>query len=303
MAKLIAALANLRVLAEHAVHRPHRTDVTAFVQERREHFGRRQVDQSRLVQRVEQSLTLGVAEPARRRSSPGLRAVDRRAMPVVGRAVDAQCGASRDDAEIRCKTEGGGHSLSSSIGGRAIPSTCESFFWTSMIASARCTRRVSLAIRRCCSASCLSRASTTFGSGPRFFGVRPAISPRSACSRHFIKCDEYRPSRRSNAPSSPRCVQAAAACRTRLFSSALNLRLFAFAVTSVAGLPAGKDTTLIVGHASLALRGCVTNLRGGDCLRHVGTEGGAIRSTSASACALTKASQTVLCVAPCRCPP
>jgi hypothetical protein len=28
-------------------------------------------------------------------------------------------------------------------------------------------------------------------------------------------------------------VQAAAACRTRLFSSAVNLRLFAFAVTSV----------------------------------------------------------------------
>ena len=42
---------------------------------------------------------------------------------------------------------------------------------------------------------------------------------------------------------------------------------------AAAGLPAGKDTTLIVGHASLALRGCVTNLRGGDCLRHVGTEG------------------------------
>src|SRR6185312_3925628 len=114
----------------------------------------------------------------------------------------------------------------------------------------------------------------TFGSGPRFFGVKPAISPRSACSRHFIRCDEYRPSRRSNAPSSPRCVQAAASRRIRRFSSAVNFRLFAFGVTSVAGLPAGKDTTLIVGHASLALRGCVTNLGGGDCLRHVGTEGG-----------------------------
>jgi hypothetical protein len=141
MAKLIAALANLRVLAEHAMHRPHRTDVAAFVQERREHFGRRKVDQSRLVQRIEQSLTLGVAEAARRRSSLGLRAVDRRAMPAVRRAVDAQCGASRDDAEIRYKTEGGHHSLSSSIGGSAIPSTCESFFWTSMIASARSPTR------------------------------------------------------------------------------------------------------------------------------------------------------------------
>jgi hypothetical protein len=52
----------------------------------------------------------------------------RRAMTVVGRAIDTQGRARRDNAELRGKMEGGRHSLSSSIGGRATPSTCESFF-------------------------------------------------------------------------------------------------------------------------------------------------------------------------------
>jgi hypothetical protein len=57
------------------VHRPHRTEITAFVEKRREHFGRRQVDESRLVQRIEQRLALDVVETPWRRWSPPFRAV------------------------------------------------------------------------------------------------------------------------------------------------------------------------------------------------------------------------------------
>ena len=59
----------------------------------------------------------------------------------------------------------------------------------------------------------------------------------------------------------------------RALYSAVNVRRFAFSLTSVAGLPADNDIMFAMVHASLALLGSNTNLRGGDLLTHVGTEG------------------------------
>lgn len=63
----------------------------------------------------------------------------------------------------------------------------------------------------------------------------------------------------------------------RTLYSALNLRRFAFSVTSVSGLSACKDITFVMGHASLAPLVSYSNLGGGDLLTHVDTEGVAPR--------------------------
>ena len=69
-----------------------------------------------------------------------------------------------------------------------------------MIVSARCNFRWS---RRFSASSCVTRGSTGRGIGPR---RRPRISrsaPASRCRRQFVSSDEYNPSRRNRAPTSP----------------------------------------------------------------------------------------------------
>ena len=74
------------------------------------------------------------------------------------------------------------------------------FFWSVMIVSARCNFRCS---RRFSASSWVTRGSTGRGVGPR---RRPRISrraPASRCRRQFVRSDEYNPSRRNRAPTSP----------------------------------------------------------------------------------------------------
>src|SRR6266508_2318689 len=97
---------------------------------------------------------------------------------------------------------------------------------------------------RACSASFLSRGSTTRRAGPRFFGA-PASSPRSRAARQVVRCEEYNPSRRSSAPIAPGVLQLSAS-RTifRLYLS-VNCRRVAFATTSIAGPPRACSNALI----------------------------------------------------------
>src|SRR5439155_24416349 len=91
-----------------------------------------------------------------------------------------------------------------------VPKSAATFFWTSTNASARSARCFHRTISRSCSAIFLSRGSGGVAFGPRGFGASPASSPRSRAARQVVRCEEYNPSRRSSAPSSPGFVQRSA---------------------------------------------------------------------------------------------
>ena len=130
------------------------------------------------------------------------------------------------------------------------------FFWRAMIVSARCSFRWSL---RFSASNCFTRGSIGRGVGPR---RRPRMSRRAPCSRcrrQFAKCELYKPSRRSSAPSSPGRLHASACLRMRSRYAAVNRRRWAFADTSGSGAVAADvavGPTLIsirrLSHRSLA---------------------------------------------------
>src|SRR5213594_2342496 len=151
-----------------------------------------------------------------------------------------------------------------------VPSNAATCFCSSTRASARSARFFHRLISRSCSASFLSRGSATRRTGPRFFGA-PASSPRSRAVRHVVRCEEYNPSRRNNAPTAPGVLHASASRTIFRLYSAVNRRRVAFAVTSISGPPGARSSTLIVLQSLLALD---TKLPGGRCLTHIGREGG-----------------------------
>ena len=68
--------------------------------------------------------------------------------------------------------------------------------------------------------------------GPRFCGARAARSPASRWRRQVLSDDEYTPSRRISAPTSPGRVQRSAAPRMRRLSALENCRRRACGTTS-----------------------------------------------------------------------
>src|SRR5262249_27875360 len=124
--------------------------------------------------------------------------------------------------------------------GCGSPSSCATFFWTSIISSA-CVRRVckrAFSLRNCASSS--ASGSDRVGLGPRGLagGAAAGSSQHARNRRHFTRWDEYNPSRRSNAPIWPLWVQASASFKMRSFSAALKVRRDAFGTTSGSG---GQD--------------------------------------------------------------
>src|SRR5262249_52648773 len=105
-----------------------------------------------------------------------------------------------------------------------------SFFWTSMMVSARLSSASRRSTRRRKAAFSSANGS---GFGPRFLGVRAFREPSVRSLRQCTRFDEYRPSRRSRAPIGPASVQASASSRMRRLYSAENLRRSGFALTSV----------------------------------------------------------------------
>jgi len=103
----------------------------------------------------------------------------------------------------------------------------------------------------------VSRGSTTRGFGPR---RRPRISCRASCSRcrrQLVRSDEYKPSRRNSAPTSPGFLHASACLRRRSRYSAVNVRRSTFAGTSGSGGvvrdgPAGPATPVALRAPSAA---------------------------------------------------
>ena len=104
-----------------------------------------------------------------------------------------------------------------------------------MIVSARCSFRWS---RRFSASSCFMRGST--GRGPRRCPRISRSAPASRCRRQFVSSDEYNPSRRNRAPTSPGCLHASACLRMRNRYSAEKRRRWTVAGTSGSGSD-GRD--------------------------------------------------------------
>jgi hypothetical protein len=159
------------------------------------------------------------------------------------------------------------------------------FFWTSTRASARSARCFHRVISRACSAMTLSRESVTRDAGPRFF-AGPANCPRSRAARQVARWEEYRPSRRSSAPTAPGVLHPSASRTIFRLYPRVNRRRVALVTTSVSGPPRARSAVLIDLRPLLALD---IKLPGGHCLTHIGTEGprgdggGALRGWSSSA--------------------
>ncbi len=83
------------------------------------------------------------------------------------------------------------------------------------------------------SSSAILRSLASGPGRPRFF-ARPSIAPAAACLRHSEISDEYKPSRRNNAPFSPSGSRSYSA-RIRALYSAGNRRRVAFGGTSISG--------------------------------------------------------------------
>ena len=121
-------------------------------------------------------------------------------------------------------------------GGRGIPRISESFFWTSMIVSAWRSLAASRWFSRLSRSFSAIKGASGLAFGPRRLGVSPASVPSSRCCRHVLRCDEYRPSRRSRAPSWPGSVQRSASRRMRSLYSAVNRRRTGFSGTAGSGI-------------------------------------------------------------------
>src|SRR5258706_10007587 len=89
-----------------------------------------------------------------------------------------------------------------------------------------------------------------------------ARSPRSRAARHAVRLEEYRPSRRSNAPTAPGVLQPSASRRIFPLYSTVNRRRVAFATTSTSDA-AAIAVAFIDLRSLLALD---TKLEGGLCL-------------------------------------
>src|SRR6266545_731720 len=88
------------------------------------------------------------------------------------------------------------------VGSGSAPSSCSTFFWISITASAwvrRACTRANSCWRRTFSASSGASGADL---GPRSWAASPALAPRSRKSRHFDICEVYRPLRRKKAPRS-----------------------------------------------------------------------------------------------------
>src|SRR5712692_1537555 len=205
MTQLVAAFADFLLLVQDAIHGAPVAHIRLLVQQRGIHLARGLVLEPLAVQHHPHLLFFGGAEGTRRgrrRRGWGERYAQRwrllGAVETAARYVQRLTGG--------CGPDGGGELLreldhfhgSVSLDSSGIPSNCASFFWNAMMVSARFRRASRRSISRFRAA--FSAASGS-GWGPRFFGAKPSKTIRSRWWRQEVRCEEYKPSRRSRAPS------------------------------------------------------------------------------------------------------
>src|ERR1035437_7282960 len=203
MTELVAALPQLAVLGQDALHGADRTEIRAFVDQRGVDLRRGLVAETFRVQMVEDHLSFGGVQGAPRRGAKPVR--DGRLQAAIQRgAGHAEGAAGGRLADTFAQLQGGAHEFSSPIWmfGIGLPRRAATFFWTSMINSAF----FSFLLRRALLATSLLFSSTsglTTTLGPRFLGVRASNSPCFRCRLQVVRCEEERPSRRNRAPTTP----------------------------------------------------------------------------------------------------
>src|SRR6266702_4474480 len=303
MAQLVAPLAQFPRSREQPVHGALRTQVAPLVEQPRVDRGRGLVDEALAAQLGEHRLLLLEGQCARV-ASLGARLDPRMAqpasMPVQRCAHHAQRPARGQHPARPGEFLGRLHQALPSSSSRlasGISSSCEAFFWISKSSSAcsslRCRRRLS----RSSSATRLANGLAAFTLRPRLLGESPANSPRSRARRQVFRCEEYSPSRLSNAPISPASRAASASRRTRRLYSPENCRRVAFAGTSGSALrprsvspragkppvalrapcaspaPTTPDTSILSICSMVVSTALYTNFREGRCLTYIGREG------------------------------
>ena len=152
MAQLAAPFADLAVLGEDAIHGPDRAQIDALVEQAGVDFGGRQIDEARPPQHLEDGLLLGVGQRprglwTRQRWRRRLFACELAAMQAGARKPQRRAGCG-DQPAARRQSRHGVHQEPSSftIGS---PRSAATFFWISMIASARSSRIVRSRLSRC----------------------------------------------------------------------------------------------------------------------------------------------------------
>src|SRR6266542_1338561 len=241
MAELVASIPDLAVFGEHPVHGPLRAQVAALVEQGGVHLGRRGVAEPVRAQHLEHARLLLLGQGPGR-AGPGLDEARRpagapRPAPAVRRGPGHPQHPGCDGGpDVRGHLLHGSHhrslSFSSLAGSSEIPSSSETFPWTSMIFSAwpKRRRRRSLSVR--------SRViSLSFGSGRERPRGRPRATraPASRWRRQSTRWEEYSPSRRSSAPISPGSVAASISFRMASLYSAVNRRRVGRSGTSGSG--------------------------------------------------------------------
>src|SRR5262249_15620435 len=183
MTKLIASFPYFLIPLENAVHRSPGAEVTFFVEQGSVDLARRLIDKARTVESLSDNRLLLCVQRARRTRRRRRRVHLRRgnlAAAIEAAARNRQSLACRSDAKLRSQFRDYGHCGSSFFWpfGSDRPSRSESFFWTSMIVSARLRSASRRSIRRRKAAFSLANGS---GFGPRFLGDRAFREPSSLC--------------------------------------------------------------------------------------------------------------------------
>src|SRR5450755_4958537 len=226
---------------QQPVHRPHRRQVAALVQQRGVHLLRRTVHEPLRVQHLEYRLALLFAQrPGRRRPRSRRSGLWWSPPTVDGCGRGTQRAARRPGAYHRRQLLNGLADHRPVLpGSPSVPSICsksaETFPWISITFRAFASSASARSARSDSSAICASR---------RSLGLRPRGRPSSfsapsrRCLRQYVKCDVYSPSRRSSSPTSPGAEHASALARISSLYFAVNDRRLACSASSGSGTPA-----------------------------------------------------------------
>jgi len=241
MDTLVPTVPALSRLGEEAVHRPLGGEETAFIEERGVHFRRSRVHKAVTMEDLRHRLPLSLTERTRvgcseaghhltgtrLRRGGQLRGLS----PVKGSARHPQHLTRGLHAGRGTQDGDGFHYDGPLVGSWDVVNlkSAETFFGISMISSAA----ASFCSTRSCSARKVARAadSAVMVVGRPRCDLTAVKLPSVCCFRHSASCDEYNPSRRSSAPSSP-YAQLSASQRMRSLYAAVSVRRRTCSLTS-----------------------------------------------------------------------
>src|SRR3989338_994294 len=234
MTKLIPPLSDLVALSQNPIQGALRAQILPLIEKRGVNLSRRLVTKPLSVENTQHLLMFlsrqrpGMAAHLSRLCSGALRS-------VIARPCHAQCLTDGLYPKGTLLLPDHLHQSFSPLRLSSIPKISETFFWSSTKPSARSARALSRAVSRSRALTLSANGFLGLGEGPRFRD-NPSSSPRSRCLRHWVKLEEYSPSRLRRAPISPRPLQASAARKILSLYCAVYRRRVGFAITSTSEL-------------------------------------------------------------------